>query len=273
MKFCNFTDVTISDFNVAIKDPEQYITNALATTWINANDPLPDEKLIDMTLKGQLNPGPLRGLRISFKVNNISRVCLAQLTRHAWIFNSESHMCEPAKDLDRVYTLPRRLQNDKRVIDLITQQEKLFNDLLNENVLPRDARYIFPQASTVTCWCDCSIQDLKTAALLRLENGLADEINYVVRLIRRELIKLGGFYAKFAEKIDCLGANLQKALNVDDELGNSFNRFGSREDVKHRFDALNTSWWLDLQTLPDDLLLPGEKEMIKNLQSIERDFQ
>lgn len=263
MKIQKFTDITLSDFRVAYEKPDDYLYNAYITTWKNAKNPPSKERILEMAIKGQLNPAPVNGLRLSFKVNNMSRVCLAHLTRHNWIFNCESHMCDPLTE--RTYIVPTKYINDERVINLLKESDKLYEEFLAEEILPRDARYMLPMAVGITCFVDLSLKDLKVAALMRLENAVSDEINYVIRLIRYELIKLGGFYEQYAETIDCLGALQKKRLHVDDELGNTLNRFGEREDLPYKFDGLNSSWWLDLKELPDYLLLDGEKEMIERL--------
>ena len=84
------------------KHPAKIIWDMLKQTWISLHDVDYDpnnetvKEFINDSLSKRLNPVPQETILIQAVFKGISRVNLAQLTRHrGWIFNSESQMPQP----------------------------------------------------------------------------------------------------------------------------------------------------------------------------------
>ena len=84
------------------KHPAKVMWDMLKQTWVSLHNVDYDEnnhqvkEFIDESLSRRLNPVPQETIMIQAVFKGISRVNLAQLTRHrGWIFNSESQMPQP----------------------------------------------------------------------------------------------------------------------------------------------------------------------------------
>ena len=84
------------------KHPAKIMWDMLKQTWISLHnvDYNPNNKIVQEFIKDslakRLNPAPQEAIMCQVVFKQISRVCLAQITRQrGWMFNSESQMPQP----------------------------------------------------------------------------------------------------------------------------------------------------------------------------------
>lgn len=281
------------------KHPAKVMWDMLKQTWIQLQDieynpELPIVKeFITGSVDKRLNPTPQETVLIQCVFKNISRVNLAQLTRHrGWLFQVESQM---PQHVEHNVVLPLNIVQSEfyeRAVKLIEESQKLYDDMTKGNddgkdhtVIPyQDARYLLMHGQTCDASCSFTLPQLVNVCGQRLENNTADEINYAFRLLLKELKKAIALddemdeldklvYTKNLERCDCFGAAIKKCFTCDDVFGNSFKRFcDGNEHVTHatencKFDYSKSAWYAELKRIykeEPELLLPGEAEMIES---------
>ena len=281
------------------KHPAKVMWDMLKQTWIQLQDieynpELPIVKeFITGSVDKRLNPTPQETVLIQCVFKNISRVNLAQLTRHrGWLFQVESQM---PQHVEHNVILPLNIVQSEfyeRAVKLIEESQKLYDDMTKGNddgkghtIIPyQDARYLLMHGQTCDASCSFTLPQLVNVCGQRLENNTADEINYAFRLLLKELKKAIALddemdeldklvYAKNLERCDCFGAAAKKCFTCDDVFGNSFKRFcDGNEYVTHatencKFDYSKSAWYAELKRIykeEPELLLPGEAAMIES---------
>ena len=281
------------------KHPAKVMWDMLKQTWIQLQDieynpELPIVKeFITGSVDKRLNPTPQETVLIQCVFKNISRVNLAQLTRHrGWLFQVESQM---PQHVEHNVILPLNIVQSEfyeRAVKLIEESQKLYDDMTKGNddgkdhtVIPyQDARYLLMHGQTCDASCSFTLPQLVNVCGQRLENNTADEINYAFRLLLKELKKAIALddemdeldklvYTKNLERCDCFGATAKKCFTCDDVFGNSFKRFcDGNEHVTHatencKFDYSKSAWYAELKRIykeEPELLLPCEVEMIES---------
>lgn len=280
------------------KHPAKVMWDMLKQTWIELQNVEYNPKLhivqefIMGSLEKRLNPTPQETIMIQVVFKNISRVNLAQLTRHrGWLFQVESQMPQHVK---HNVILPLNIVNSEfyeRAVKLIEESQKLYDDMTAGNesrettgIPYQDARYLLIHGQTCDASCSFTLPQLVNVCGQRLENNTADEINYAFRILLKKLIKTialdsemdaldKDIYMFNLLKCDCFGAAAKKCFTCDDVFGNSFKRFvdGNEYVTKAtencKFDFKKSAWYQELKRINEEepeLLLPGEKEMIKS---------
>lgn len=280
------------------KHPAKIMWDMLKQTWISLHDVDYDpnsetvkEFIID-SLSKRLNPVPQETILIQAVFKGISRVNLAQLTRHrGWIFNSESQMPQP---VNHNVIIPLNIVNSpfyERAKKLIEDSQKLYDDMTkgNENkettsIPYQDARYLLIHGQTADISASFTLPQLVNAVGMRFENNTHDEINYTFRLLVKELRKVIEedeemdsldklIYNTLLKNCDVFGANRQVGTCCDAMFGNSFKRFPDVNEYVTKatdnclFDYKKLAWYDELKRIykeESELLLPGEKEMIES---------
>lgn len=288
-------DVSVISYT---KHPAKIIWDMLKQTWINLHDVEYDENseivkefIID-SLEKRLNPTPQETIMVQLIFKKISRVNLAQLTRHrGWLFNSESQMPQHS---EHNVMIPLNIVNSEyyeRVLKLIEDSQKLYDDMTsgNErkettNIPYQDARYLLLSGQTTDISSSCTIPQLINAAGMRFDNNTHDEINYTLRIAVKRLKDLieddedmdsldKMIYNNLLGKCECSGANSKVSFCCDALFGNSFKRFNDANSYVTKatenclFDYTKLAWYQELKRMyleEPELLLPGEKEMIES---------
>ncbi len=286
-------DVSIINYT---KHPAKIMWDMLKQTWIelqgieyDVNSKIVREFIFG-SLEKRLNPTPQEVVLIQCIFHNISRVNLAQLTRHrGWLFQAESQMPQHVK---HNVILPLSIINSEfyeRAVKLIEDSQKLYDDMTTgndsketTNIPYQDARYLLMHGQTADISASFTLPQLVNTSAQRLENNTADEINYAFRILLNNLYLAideddemdeldKAIYAYNLNKCDCFGAASKKCFTCDDVFGNSFKRFpDANEYVTHatencKFDFKKSAWYFELKRILKEephLLLPGEKEMI-----------
>jgi hypothetical protein len=109
-------------------------------------------KIVNEIINGKTFPKyVLEGHSLSFQINDISRVCLAQLTREKGFFCSQSGDVRP---LTQEFVTPRSIYNDIDVMnDLIKIQsdiEKVYIKMAEKGYSYLDTRYFGFHAQTIS---------------------------------------------------------------------------------------------------------------------------
>ena len=280
------------------KHPAKIIWDMLKQTWISLHDVDYDpnnetvKEFITDSLSKRLNPVPQETILIQAVFKGISRVNLAQLTRHrGWIFNSESQMPQP---VNHNVIIPLNIVNSpfyERAKKLIEDSQKLYDDMTkgNENkettnIPYQDARYLLIHGQTADISASFTLPQLVNAVGMRFENNTHDEINYTFRLLVKELRKVIEedkemdsldklTYNTLLNNCDVFGANRKVGTCHDAMFGNSFKRFRDSDSYVTKatdnclFDYKKLAWYDELKRIykeEPELLLPGEKEMIES---------
>lgn len=220
------------------------------------------------------------GCRVGFKVNNISRICLAQFTREAGIFCSESSATHP---LTNNMIIPRNIYNNEEwlaeIKDIFDRLEFLYIDMAEAGIPYMDARYIMPHCQTISLSYSAPIINFTRSCASRTRNDFCDEINHMYRSMRYELNK------RIEELEDPLSKMLwqwlmknsinTKWITPNYTYGVNMERYpqpeGFKEEETPHNDYTKSSWILELFNYYEDLphlLLPNEKEMIENWKSL-----
>lgn len=281
------------------KHPAKVMWDMLKQTWIELQNVEYDPKFpvvkefIEGSINKRLNPTPQETILIQCVFKNISRVNLAQLTRHrGWLFQVESQM---PQHVEHNVIIPLNIIQSEfyeRAVKLVEESQKLYDDMTKGNddgkehtVIPyQDARYMLLHGQTCDASCSFTLPQLVNVCGQRLENNTADEINYAFRLLLKELTTAIEFdkemdeldklvYMSSLAKCDCFGANVKKCFTCDDVFGNSFKRFENANDYvtkateNCKFDFKKSAWYAELLRMRNEepeLLLPGEQEMIES---------
>lgn len=281
--------VEVIDYN---KNIAEHAWNCYRMTWRdlqNVDYDVNNEKVkeaVNNIIKFRALPMPREQAIITFRINNISRINLAQITRQRKAaFNVESQMPEP---VEHNVILPLNIANNdklsKKAQDLILLSQEVYDACIEEGIPPQDARYLLMHGQTTSLAYVVDINTFVGSFAMRCENNLSDEINLAYRLMKREILYkvkddfdagvidelTYNFYTEIIKGADAAGAARKVGQNYDGVFGNSFKRYpDANEEVTKitencSYDYTKSAWYLELQKLPDDLLFDDEKEMIDN---------
>ena len=240
------------------------------------------QKVVDEIINGKtFAKFAFEGSKLSFQVNNISRVCLAQLTREKGFFCSQSGDTRP---LTQDFITPRYIYQNKDWMDRLEKIEReiedLYIDMCEGGVSYMDARYFGFHAQTISLCYTADVMQWMNSCNARTENNFADEINYIYRLMRYELVKaIDGLTDPLSKKLWTwlLQFSDRKSFyKRDHTYNNDFARYPTPEGYdfgeKAHNDWRTSSWKIELEKMyreRPELLLPGEKEMIENWLKLE----
>lgn len=241
-------------------------------------------KIVDEIISGKTFPKyAFEGTSVSFQINNISRICLAQLTRERGFFCSASGDVRP---LTQDFVIPAAIYDNKVWMAKLYTAQKLLEDLYIEmceaEVPYMESRYLGLHCQTISICYNAPVFNFMRSCNSRTENNFADEINYIYRLMLNEL------YCAVKEIKDPLSRRLwawlltfadnKKAYTRDHTYNNDFERFSLpntyvQDECAHN-DWRKSSWKLELEKIykeRPELLFPGEKEMIERWLKLEEE--
>lgn len=274
-----------------VTDIARHAWNCYRMTWQELQDKEYDptdakvQEAVYNIIKFRALPMPREQAIMTFRINGISRVCLAQITRQRKAaFNVESQMPRP---IAHNVIIPLNIMESEfadRAKKLVEDSQKLYDDLINAGFPPQDCRYMTMHGQTTSCAYVVDINTFVGSFGMRCENNLSDEINLVYRLCKKAILNqievdyknnkidelTYHFYKDIITPADAAGAARKVGQNYDAVFGNSFKRFpDANADVTKitencDYDYTKSAWYLELQRLPEELLFAGEKEMIES---------
>ena len=241
------------------------------------------EWLINKIIKGTTLPKfALQGTRLTFRISNISRICLAQLTRDSAIFASASTGVFP---MSQDFNIPMSLYKDNFIMDKLKQAQDLLEEAYIyacEKEIPTiEARYIGLHCQTISLTASYTISDFVRSCYSRTSSNFCDECNYVYRLMYRELMRCLNYdvWDRLSEKLWKWLIPENKCINDDtykrERLFNS--DFTYDKDYKPELPALNdwrkSGWKMELERMYNDnnnYITEKEEEYIKEWLAIEQ---
>lgn len=239
-------------------------------------------RIVDEIITGKTFPKKaFEGHCVSFRIHDISRINLAQLTRERGFFCSASGDVRP---LTQDLIIPKKIYENK---DYMTQIEKIQKDIeklycqmCEDGITYMESRYICGHNQTISLAYHASAFDWLRSCNSRTENNFACEINYTFRLMLHEVKKavaqikdplskkLWEWLLTFADK--------KQWYKRDHTYNNDFTRYPTPEGYEFSEPAHNdwrmSSWKLELEKMYNErpeLLLPGEAEMIEKWMKME----
>src|SRR5574344_62087 len=283
--------VELIDYNMNIAE---HAWNCYKMTWNDLQEVEynPDYECVKEAvyniIKLRALPMPREQAIMTFRVNNISRVCLAQITRQRKAcFNVESQMPRP---ITHNVIIPLNIMKNRtfasKAKKLVQMSQKFYDELIEAGCPPPDARYMTMHGQTTSIAYVVDINTFCSSFGFRCENNLSDEINLVYRLCKKAILdrvktdyKAGKideltyhFYTDIITPVDAAGAAKKVGQNYDHVFGNSFKRYPSaNNEVKEitencDYDYTKSAWYEELKRIAKkspELLFDDEKEMIK----------
>lgn len=127
---------------------------------------------------------PLEAVSFTFKIENISRACLAQLTRHrTFKFNVQSQRYVNANNFKVV--MPASFKGNKKLeeafVDYCNNSIEVYNWLIKNGAAKEDARAILPNATTCNLIVSCDLRNFRHFLGLRLCNHAQAEIRELAK--------------------------------------------------------------------------------------------
>jgi hypothetical protein len=148
------------------------------------------QKLIDKIVEGTTLPKFALNQRIEFRIENITRICLAQLTRDSAIFASASTGVFP---MSQDFNIPMNIYADKSIMSKLEQAQKLLEEAYIEACEKEyptiESRYIGLHPQTISLTASYTFTDFVRSCYSRTSSNFCDECNYVYRLMYRALME------------------------------------------------------------------------------------
>lgn len=289
MKITNgFNSLKVQFLDSGNPEPFKMFWNWYRETWYSLRNEEYDYtnpkhiKAVKEVIENKAIPTPQEALNFQIRVENLSRVALAQFTRGrvGWGYVVTSQMPEA---IQHNVIVPKNIYESEfteEVSDLIRKSQELYDKMIEKKIPPQDCRYITIHGQTTNLTCIVNFMALKGYFARRCENGLTDELNLIGRLIKYELQQIhinndgtdkipGSGWSFLLQKLDAMGSN-NVCLNYDFVFGNTGrskslnNSIPSliNEENKCDWDFSKSAWYQELLMLPEHLLFSGEKEMI-----------
>ena len=279
--------VSVINYNMNIA---KHAWDCYKMTWTSLQDVEYDStdarvvEAVNNIIRFRALPMPREQAILTFKIENVSRVMLAQITRQSKArFNVESQMPLP---VEHNVILPLNIAEDPDLKDdaksLIELSQKVYDKCIANGIPPQDARYLLMHGQTTSLAYVVNVNDFCSAFAFRCENNLSDEINLVYRLAKKAILDkvkqdyLDGtidaltynFYTEIISPADCAGAARKVGQNYDKVFGNSFARYPAANAEVQKitdecdYDFKKSAWYAELKRMNKDLLFDGEQEMI-----------
>ena len=243
------------------------------------------KKLINKIIEGTTLPKyALEGVRFNFKIENISRICLAQLTRDKAIFASASTGVFP---LTQDFNLPMSIFNNEKIMDKLDKAQKLLEEAYiiacNEEIPSIEARYIGLHCQNISLTVSYTANDFVRSCYSRTSSNFCDECNYVYRLMYKKIkdmmslvkdVNSKNLYEWMFPENKCINDGFYKR----ERLFNSDFTVMEKYDVKNP--ALNdwrkSGWKMELERMyfeDTGYLTDKEKELIRYWTSNEENLR
>ena len=141
----------------------------------------------------------------SFRIEGISRSCLAQLTRHRMASFSvmSQRYCEI--DGDDWYVIPPSVIEAGEEVGFCAEMDKAakaYRRLLAKGVKKEDARFLLPEATKTSLIMTINVRSMMNFLSLRLEKSAQWEIRELANAMVQTLKEIGGEWFELMELIE-----------------------------------------------------------------------
>ena len=145
-------------------------------------------KLIDKIIEGTTLPKFALNQRIEFRIENITRICLAQLTRDSAIFASASTGVFP---MSQDFNIPMNIYADRSIMSKVERAQRLLEEAYIEACEKEyptiESRYIGLHCQTISLTASYTMADFVRSCYSRTSSNFCDECNYVYRLMYKAI--------------------------------------------------------------------------------------
>lgn len=240
-------------------------------------------KFIDKIIEGTTLPKyALEGHRLDFEINDISRICLAQLTRDKAIFASQGGGVYP---LTQHFSLPMSITKNKQIMKKLTRAQFLLEEayiMAAEAEIPAlEARYIGLHCQTISLTASYVPTDFVRSCYSRTSSNFCDECNYIYRLMYNEVQNMihnltDPLSIKLWKWLISEGKCINDSVYKRERLYNSdFTTIGMPINTKVAINDWRKSGWKDmLEWMADkrpELLTVKEYELVREWQELEQE--
>lgn len=135
----------------------------------------------------------LEHVNFTFEIDGISRVCLAQLTRHRIGVSPSVESMRSVGQYDAEYITPELIKNNKELCDLydsfIENTFHVYNTLNQNGIKFEDSRYVLPLATQTNLVLTVNLRALKHLFELRLDKAAQLEIQMLAQKMKAIVIE------------------------------------------------------------------------------------
>lgn len=138
----------------------------------------------------------------SFRIEGISRSCLAQLTRHRMASFSVTSQRYCEVEGDDWYVIPPSVIEAGEEVGFCAEAEKAakaYRRLLAKGVKKEDARFLLPEATKTSLIMTINVRSLMNFLSLRLGKSAQWEIRELANAMVQELKEIGGEWRELME--------------------------------------------------------------------------
>lgn len=135
----------------------------------------------------------------SFRIEGISRSCLAQLTRHRMASFSVTSQRYCEVEGDDWYVIPPSVIEAGEEVGFCAEAEKAakaYRRLLAKGVKKEDARFLLPEATKTSLIMTINVRSLMNFLSLRLGKSAQWEIRKLAEQIEQALMEMGGEWSE-----------------------------------------------------------------------------
>lgn len=135
----------------------------------------------------------------SFRIEGISRSCLAQLTRHRMASFSVTSQRYCEIEGDDWYVIPPSVIEAGEEVGFIAEAEKAakaYRRLLAKGVKKEDARFLLPEATKTSLIMTINVRSLMNFLSIRLDKSAQWEIRELAEQIEQVLMEMGGEWSE-----------------------------------------------------------------------------
>ena len=174
----------------ATPNPIKLITDVASICYGNDEAKYPDKLLIHLFKNG--HHSTFEHVYFTFKIEDISRVCLAQLTRHRHASYSvrSQRYCDEG---EQRYIIPNEiLQSDvaEDYHNFIQEIYNFYEEIKSKGVKKEDARFILPQAITTDLYMSMNLRELIHIFKLRTSSQAQWEIRKLLNTMVTEVLNV-----------------------------------------------------------------------------------
>ena len=149
-------------------------------------------------IKGLIKSGhlsPLEFANVTFDVKNISRCCLAQVTRHrigiSFCVESQRYVNQS----DSVIIIPETIKQNKYAYEAyeeaLFKAKECYEELLTLGIPKEDARYVLPEGTCTNLSICLNFRELRHFLKLRLDKHAQWEIRDLAKQMKDLMIQRG----------------------------------------------------------------------------------
>lgn len=174
------------------QNPKELITNAASICYGREEAKYPDRLLA--TLYNLGHHSVLEHVYFSWKIEGISRACLAQLTRHRHAsFTVESQRYTKYKN-NFNYVVPEKIAevpSDKLEFETYMEAAQAYYDyLISTGHKAEDARAVLPNAAVTNLYMSCNLRELIHLHYVRSAKGAQQEIKELITKMIKPILEM-----------------------------------------------------------------------------------